>query len=83
MHTKIFAEGFRDKIFDAKIVAALGRTLTRETSDLGSSLVGFFMVAMDQGVLHCFDKIFIPKYSQRVFGITYLTRRLSQQLDVN
>ena len=83
INTEILAEGLRDKIFDTDIVAALGRALSDETSYVRSSAVNFFTAAMAQGALHFFEGIFIPKYSQRVFGIRYLTLRLSQHLDVN
>ena len=76
----MFAEGFRDKIFDHEAVAALGRALAN-TSSVGA--VKFFITAIAQGVLHCFRGIPIPKCFQRVFGTRYLTRRPSLHLDVH
>ena len=74
VHTKTFAEGFRDKIFDTEIVAALGRALGGTDSYLRSRTVDFFTAAMAQGALRCFDGIFIPKtHSQRSGGTRYLT----------
>jgi hypothetical protein len=81
--TEIFAEGFRDKIFNTDIVAALGHALTNETSDLGSSLVEFFTTAVAEGALPCFDRIFILKYWKRGFGTRYLILRSSLHLDVH
>ena len=57
----IFVEGFRDKIFDTEIVAALGCALGDETSQLSLSAVEFFTAAMAQGALHNFYGISIPK----------------------
>jgi len=81
VHCKIFAEGFRDKIFDIEIVTALGCALSDENSELRSSAFNFFTVAIAQGVLHCFDGIFILKYSQRDFGTRYLILTSSPHLD--
>ena len=53
--------GFRDKIFDAEIITALGRVLGDTNSDVRSSAVNFFTAAMAQGALHFFDGIFILK----------------------
>jgi hypothetical protein len=50
----IFVEDFRDRIFDTEIIAALGRALKDESSDVRSSVVKIFTVAMAQGALHCF-----------------------------
>ena len=59
IHTEMFSEGFRDKIFDSKTVAAFRRALTDEDSVVEA--VRFFVAAIVQGVLHCFRGIFIPK----------------------
>ena len=55
MHTKIFAEGFRDKIFDTGIVAALVRALGDINSSVGPRAVNFFTAVIAQGALCCFD----------------------------
>ena len=83
IHTKIFADGFRDKIFDTVIVAALGRALSDETSYLRSGVVEFFTAAVAQGALRFFHRIFIPTYDQRGFGTRYLILRLLPHLDVH
>ena len=72
--TEIFAEGFRDKIFDTEIVAALGRTLSNEFY-FGDSAVKFFIAAMAQSALHSFHVMITLKYSQRGFGTRYLAMR--------
>ena len=77
----MFAERFRDKIFNTQIVAALRRALVDEDSIVQA--VKFFIAAIAQGVLHCFCRIFIPKRLQRVFGTKYLTLKLSPYLDVH
>jgi len=51
INTEIFEEGFRDTIFDAEMVAALGRALSDGTSYLRSSAVEIFTAAVAQGVL--------------------------------
>ena len=61
--TEIFPEGFRDKIFDTKIVAALVRALGNSHSDVsvfggpelnpGSGALEFFTAAVAQGALLC------------------------------
>jgi hypothetical protein len=85
--TEIFTEGFRDKIFDAEIVATLGRALSldEESEDyyIKRSVVDFFSVAADQGAFYCFYGMLIPKYSQRDFGTRYLMLRSSPHLDVH
>jgi hypothetical protein len=73
--TEIFTEGFRDKIFDAEIVAALGRALSDENYDLRNNAVEIFTAAIAQGAPCCFYGIFTPKYVQRGFGTEYLTLR--------
>ena len=54
IHTENFAEGFRDKIFDTEIVAALGHVLSNEASYLRRSVIEFFTAALAQGVLRFF-----------------------------
>ena len=51
--TEIFAEGFRDKIFDAEMLTALGRVLGDTDPNVRSSAVNFFTVATAQGELCC------------------------------
>ena len=83
IHTKIFAEGIRNKIFENEIVAAIRCVLVGDTHpDVRNSAVNFFTAAMAQGVLRWFYGILISKYSQRGLGTTYLTRRSSPHLDV-
>ena len=56
------AEGFRDKIFDTEIIAALVRPLLDDNySDVGISVVEVFTAAIAQGALSCFHGIFILK----------------------
>ena len=56
------AEGFRDKIFDIEIIAALVRPLLDDNySDVGISVVEVFTAAIAQGALSCFHGIFILK----------------------
>jgi len=62
--TEIFAEGFRDKIFDTEIVAALVRALGDTFYGVSTGRINFFTVAMAQGALHCFDGRFILKYAE-------------------
>ena len=81
--TKTYAEGFRDKIFDTEIVAAVGRALGDRSSGVRSSAVKIFTAAMAQGALRHFYSIFVPKYRQRGFGTRYLTLRWSPHLDVH
>ena len=83
IHAKPFADGFRDEIFDTKIVAALRHALANESQDLSNSEVEFFTAAMAQGALNFFYGRFISKYSQRDFGTGYLTQRSSPHLDVH
>jgi hypothetical protein len=49
--TEIFAAGFRDKIFDTEMVAALGRALSFENHELGMSAAEIFTAAMAHGTL--------------------------------
>jgi len=73
IHTEIFAEGFWDKIFDAEIIATLGRALGDTDSNVRSSAVKFFTAATAQGALRCFHATFILKSSQLDFDARYLT----------
>jgi hypothetical protein len=83
IHTEIFAEGIRDKIFDTETVATLGHALGDESDGIRISAVKIFTAAMAQGVLCCFHRIFILKYSQRAFGTRYLTLRPLLHLDMH
>jgi hypothetical protein len=67
IHTEIFAEGIRDKIFDTETIAALGHALVGHEDNDVRSVVKFFTAAIAQGALHCFHRIFILKYLQRAF----------------
>ena len=81
-HTEIFAEGFRDKLFDTETIATLGRALDDEDLFVKCSAVELFTAAMAQGGAHCFYRIFILKYLQRAFGTSYLTLRPLPHLSV-
>jgi hypothetical protein len=61
IHTKTFAEGFRDKIFNTEIIAALEHALNDEDSYIRSRTVEIFTVPVAQGGLYCFYRIFILK----------------------
>ena len=78
IHSKMFAEGVRDKIFDTKTVAALRFALVDEDSVVEA--VKFFIAAIAQGVVHCFRGIFLLKCLQRAFGTRYSTSRPSMYL---
>ena len=52
---EIFAEGFRDKILDTKIVATLIRALGEPNSYIADDVIKFFIGAIAQGVPGCFD----------------------------
>ena len=58
----MIAEGFRDKIFDIKLVAALGRALGDEDYDTKSSAFEIFTAAIAQGAPHHFHGIFNLTY---------------------
>jgi uncharacterized membrane protein YcaP (DUF421 family) len=73
INTDMFAEGFRTKIFDTAIIAALGRALGDKDSNVRSSAVNFFTAAAAQGMLHCFHGTFILKSSQLDFDARYST----------
>jgi len=79
IHTEIFAEGVRHKIFDNGIVPAMRRELV-DLNFIRCSAVQFFIAAVAHGALSCFHGIFILKYWQRAFGLTYLILRSSPQL---
>jgi hypothetical protein len=81
--TEKFAEGFRDKIFDSEIIAALEYALNEQDYGIRSSIVQVFTAAIGQGVLCYFTMIFITKCSQRVFGTREFTLRLLLHLDVH
>ena len=81
--TEIFPDGIQDKIFDTKIVAALGRALGDSFHSPRQSAVEFFTAALVQGALLCFHGILSLKYSQRGFGTRYLIPRSSPHLDVH
>jgi hypothetical protein len=49
---EITTEGFRDKIFNTKIVAALGRALSDTDYMVTGSAVEFFSAATAQGAFH-------------------------------
>jgi len=83
IYTKIFAEGFRDKIFDTEIVHALGNALSNQNWWLRYNVVNIFTAAIAQGALHSFSVICISKYLQMVFGTRYLTLGSSLHLDVH
>jgi hypothetical protein len=83
-HTEIFADGFRDKIFDTEFVAALGRALADKDSNMKSSAVDIFRAAIAQGSFSSVCGLFIVlKYFQRVFETKYLILRLSPHLYVH
>ena len=48
---EILPEGFRNKIFDTEIIAALERALNDEKDDIRSSTVHIFTAAISQGAL--------------------------------
>jgi hypothetical protein len=61
-HTKIFAEGIQDTIFDTETIAALGHALSDKNYYVRGSAVEILTAAMAQGVLHRFHRIFMPKF---------------------
>ena len=61
IHSEIAADGFRDKIFDAEIVAALVHALGDGDSEIRSSAVNFFTAAVAQGMPCYFHGIVILK----------------------
>ena len=85
IHTEIFAEGFRDKIFDTETIAAFIHALHDRGPDVRRSAVELLTAAMAQGGAHCFYRIFILNYWQRTltFGTRYLTLRPFLRLDVH
>ena len=83
IHTEIFAEGFRDKIFNTEIITALRYALRDRDFNVRSSTVNFFTAAMAQGVLRCFDRIFILEYLKGGFETRYLILRSSPHLHMH
>ena len=83
VNTEIFADGFRDKIFDTEIVAALGCTLSDKDHLVRRNTVQIFTAAIAQGRPTSFFGVFILKYFQRAFGTKYLIMRLSPHLEVH
>jgi len=81
--SEIFAEGFRDKIFDTEIITTLGCALSNNSWWFRDSAFDFFTAAIAQGVLYHFCVICIPKYLQMVFGTRYLALRYSLHLVVH
>ena len=55
IHAEIISDGFRDKIFDAEILAALGRALSDKDSDIRRNAVNFFTSTITQGAPRCFQ----------------------------
>jgi hypothetical protein len=51
LHTKIFAEGIRHKIFDTAIVPAIGRELD---INVRHSVLEIFIATVAQGAIHGF-----------------------------
>ena len=51
IYNEIFAEGFRDKIFDTELVAALGSALGDKDSDVRSSAVEILTAVIAEGAL--------------------------------
>jgi hypothetical protein len=83
-HTQIFAEGFRDKIFDAKLVTALGGALSDKDFSARSNAVQIFTAAIAQGALSSFFMfMFMLKSLQMAFGTRYLRRSLLLELDAH
>ena len=72
IHTQIFAEGVRDKMFNTEIVATLGCALCNKDYSVKRRVVWIFTAAMLHGELHCFHRIFILKYPQMMFETRYL-----------
>ena len=56
IHTEIIAEGFRDKIFDIEIVAALVCALSNEDADIRRNVVKIFTSAVAQGAPRHFQQ---------------------------
>jgi metal-dependent HD superfamily phosphatase/phosphodiesterase len=83
VNTEIFADGFRDKIFDTEIVAALGCTLSDKDHLVRRNTVEIFTAAIAQGRPTSVFGVFILKYFQRAFGTKYLILRLSPHLEVH
>jgi len=73
----------QDKIFHPEIIAALGRALGNENSDVRQSAVKIFIAAIAQGALSSVCGFFILKYLQMAFRTRYLTQNLLLHLDVH
>ena len=56
----MFAEGFRDKIFDTETIAVFGCALVDKASVFRTEAVKFFITAIAQGALYCFRRVFLP-----------------------
>jgi len=83
-HTQIFAEGFRDKIFNAEIITALGGALGDKDYNARQSAVEIFTAVIAQGVLSSFFMfMFMLKYLQTTFGTRNLRWSLLLHLDVH
>ena len=54
IYTKMFVEGFREKIFDTMTVAALRHALADKASVVRIEAVKFFIAAVAQGMLFVF-----------------------------
>ena len=54
IHIKISVEGFRDKIFDVEMLAALRSALSDEKSSSRYCMMKIAIAALAQGVLHYF-----------------------------
>ena len=83
IHTEIFSEEFREKIFGPEIIAALGCALDDKHSSVRTSTVKFFTAVVAQGALHGFYRIFTLKYPQGGFGTRYLRLKSLLHLDMH
>ena len=83
IHTKIFVDGFWDKIFDTAIVTTIVCTLGDTDGYISWSAGNFLTTATAQGAFCCFHGILVLKYSQRGFGTSSLTPRLLPHLDLH
>jgi hypothetical protein len=84
----MFAEGFRDKIFDTEIVAVLVQALGDTDSDVRRSAVNFFTVAIAQGTLDCSHRILIltihshDGFRDKIFDAETVAHLIEAQLTV-
>jgi len=83
LYQKLFAEGFRDKVFNTEIVAQLGHALHHKDFNIRSCAIKILTAALDQGVFCCFYGIFILNYSQMGFGTRFLIQRLLLHWDMH